>query len=60
VTVCTTQFLRLATVERKALGAPDLPIAIAQHPLGGLGPDAVKSRAEAIFGDVVKGLTGAA
>ena len=57
VTVCTHLFVRLGEVERRALGMPDLPMAIAQHPLGGLKADAVLAKAEAILDQVVSGLT---
>lgn len=57
VTVCTDLFLRLGEVERRALGMPELPMAIAQHPLGGLRAEAVLAKADALFDKVVSGLT---
>ena len=57
VTVCTHLFVRLGEVERRALGMPELPMAIAQHPLGGLKTDAVLAKAEALLDQVVAGLT---
>jgi hypothetical protein len=36
---------------------PELPMAIALHPLGGLKPDAVEAKAEALLEQVITGLT---
>ena len=57
VTVCTHLFVRLGEVERRALGMPELPMAIARHPLGGLKADAVLAKADALLDQVVSGLT---
>ena len=57
MTVCTHLFVRLGEVERRALGMPELPMAIAQHPLGGLKTDAVLAKAETLLDQVVAGLT---
>ena len=57
VTVCTHIFVRLGEVERRALGMPELPMAIAQHPLGGLKAEAVLDKADALLDQVVSGLT---
>ena len=38
---------------------PELPLAIPQHPLGGLRAEAVKEKADALLEQVVAGLTGA-
>ncbi len=57
VTVCTHLFVRLGEVERRALGMPELPMAIAQHPLGGLKAEAVLAKADALLDQVVSGLT---
>ena len=58
VTVCTHLFQRLGDVERRSLGMSDLAMAVTQHPLGGLKPDAVLARADALLEHVVAGLTG--
>ena len=57
VTVCTHLFVRLGEVERRALGMPELPVAIAPHPLGGLKAEAVLGKADAFLDQVVSGLT---
>ena len=57
VTVCTHRFNVLGEIERRALGMPELPMAIAPHPLGGLKPDAVQAKAEALLEQVVAALT---
>jgi hypothetical protein len=36
---------------------PELPMAIAPHPLGGLKPDSVEAKAEALLEQVIAGLT---
>ena len=36
---------------------PELPMAIAPHPLGGLKPDEVEAKAEALLEQVLAGLT---
>lgn len=58
VTVCTHHFTRLGEVERRALGMPELPVAIAQHPFGGLNVEAVRAKADDLLEHVVRGLTG--
>jgi hypothetical protein len=58
VTVCTDRFTRLANVERGALGMPELFMAIAPHPLGGLKAEAVQVKADALLEQVISGLTG--
>ncbi len=58
VTVCTHLFVTLGNVERRSLGMPELPLAIPQHPLGGLRSEAVKDKADALLEQVVAGLTG--
>ena len=58
VTVCTDRFTRLAETERSALGMPELAVAIAPHPFGGLGVEAVQAKADVLLEQVVQGLTG--
>lgn len=58
VTVCTDRFTRLAEIERHALGMPELAMAVAPHPLGGLAVGAVQAKANALLEQVVRGLTG--
>ena len=49
--------MKLGEVERRALGMPELPMAIAQHPLGGIKKDAVLAKADALLEQVIAGLT---
>ncbi len=58
VTVCTDRFIRLAEIERQALGMPELAMAIASHPFGGLGVQEVQAKADALLEQTVSGLTG--
>ncbi len=37
---------------------PELPLAVPQHPLGGLRAEAVKEKADTLLEQVVAGLTG--
>ena len=57
VTVCSHLFIRLGNVERRSLGMPDLPMAIADHPIGGLPPETATAKADALFETIVAGLT---
>ena len=57
VTVCSHLFQRLGNVERRSLGMPDLPMAIAPHPIGGLPAETAAAKADALFEIVVAGLT---
>ena len=59
VTVCTHHFKRLGEIERRALGMPDLPMAIAQHPLNGLNTEAVRAKADGLLEQVIQGLISA-
>jgi len=44
--VCSTPFERLGQAQAKVFGAPDLPLMMIQHPLGGIPIDEVRARAE--------------
>lgn len=44
--VCSDAFEKLGRTQAKVFGVPDLPLLIVQHPLGGLGLDRVKERAD--------------
>tara|TARA_B100000315_G_scaffold253484_1_gene292344 strand:+ start:549 stop:752 length:204 start_codon:yes stop_codon:yes gene_type:complete len=57
VTVCTDRFRVLGELERRSLGIPELPMAIAIHPFGGLKADAVETKADLLLDQVVDGLT---
>ena len=52
MTICSTEFEALGRAEAGALGAPALPLAIFQHPLGGLKPEAVEKRAHSIVDSI--------
>ena len=57
VTVCSHLFQRLGNVERRSLGMPDLPMAIAPHPIGGVAAATALGKADALFDTIVAGLT---
>ena len=41
-----TAFVRLAALQSKAMGHPDLAVVLVEHPLGGLEPDEVREKAQ--------------
>lgn len=56
--VGTDRFKRLGDVERKSLGMPELTMAIAEHPLGGLQVEKLLAKADGLLDQVIEGLTG--
>ena len=58
VVVGTDRFKRLGEVERRSLGMPELTMAIAEHPLGGLRAGQLLEKADGLLEQVVEGLTG--
>jgi hypothetical protein len=56
VAVCSHLFVNLGQAERRALGMPELPMAITQHPIGGLGAEAVQQKANALLEQIISGL----
>ena len=48
VTICSSEFVALGRAEAEALGIPDLPLAVIQHPLGGLAAEQVSQRAASV------------
>ena len=49
VTICSSEFVALGRAEAEALGMPALPLAIIQHPLGGLAAEEVRQRAASVL-----------
>jgi hypothetical protein len=45
--ICSDPFLKLGQNQARVFGVPDLPLIVIPHPLGGLGLDGVKARADA-------------
>jgi len=58
VVVGTDRFKRLGELERRSLGMPELTMAIAVHPLGGLRAEQLLAKADGLLEQVVQGLTG--
>ena len=54
MTVCSTAFLTLGRSQAKALGNPDLPIAVIAHPFGLRKRDEVRELAETCARDIVR------
>jgi hypothetical protein len=45
VTLATDAFARLAALQSKAMGCPDLNVVVVEHPLGGIDPAEVREKA---------------
>ncbi len=58
VVVGTDRFKRLGEIERRSLGMPELTMAIAAHPFGGLQAELLLAKADGLLEQVVEGLTG--
>ena len=52
MTVCSTAFLTLGRAQAKALGNPDLPIAVIEHPFGLRKREEVRQMAEKCVKDI--------
>jgi hypothetical protein len=52
VTVCSTAFLTLGRAQAKALGSPELPIAVIEHPFGLRKREEVRHMAEKCVKDI--------
>ena len=52
--MCSTAFLELGRAQARALGYPDLPIAVIPHPLGSRTRDEVVQLANDCIGDIVR------
>jgi hypothetical protein len=51
--ICSTPFEKLGQAQAKVFGAPDLPLVMIEHPLGGIQIDAVRARAQQALPDVI-------
>ena len=58
VVVGTDRFKRLGEIERRSLGMPELTMALAEHPFGGLRAEQLLAKADGLLEQVVDGLTG--
>ena len=58
VVVGTDRFKRLGEIERRSLGMPELTMAVAEHPFGGLQAEKLLAKADGLLEQVVDGLTG--
>jgi hypothetical protein len=54
VTVGTDAFERLAALQSKAMGHPDLTVIVVEHPLGGIEPDEVRAKAAVAAAAIVE------
>jgi hypothetical protein len=56
--ICSEPFIKLGQTQAKVFGVPDLPLLRIPHPLGGLGLDGVRERANVAIPqllDLIKG-----
>ena len=51
--ICSTPFEKLGRAQARVFGVPDLPLVVIQHPLGGIGIDDVRVRAQQASTSVV-------
>ena len=54
MTVCSTSFIGLGRAQQKALGSPDLPIALVPHPFGTRSRDELKTIAAKCADDIAR------
>jgi hypothetical protein len=54
LTVCSTSFTGLGHAQARALGHPDLPIAVIPHPFGLRTREEVRAIAERCIADIVR------
>jgi hypothetical protein len=54
VAICSTAFVTLGRAQARALGNPDLPIAVIPHPFGLRTREEVRQMAEQCVDDIVK------
>ena len=52
--ICTDPFLKLGRAQARVFGAPDLPLIIIPHPLGGVSLEKVGARADVAIPEFVK------
>jgi len=58
VTICSSAFVTLGRAQARALGQPEMAIAVIPHPFGVRTRDEVRALADACVDDVVKLATG--
>lgn len=56
-TICSSEFAALGRIESESLGVPGLPIVVVSHPMGGIGADEVRQKANGAIDEVVHVLT---
>ena len=54
MTICSTAFVTLGKTQAKALGHPELPLAVIAHPFGIRTRDEVRAMAEQCAEDIVR------
>ncbi len=46
VVICSAPFVPLAKAQARVFGAPDLPLVVIPHPLGGISQEEIQRRAD--------------
>lgn len=54
VTIATNEFVGDAKATALGLGVPDVPLVIVPHPMGGIGLDEIRAKADAAFPEILK------
>ena len=54
--ICSDTFMKLGGAQARVFGVPDLPLLEIKHPLGGLGLDKVRERADAALPQLIKAI----
>ena len=52
--ICSDPFIKLGQTQARVFGVPDLPLVVIPHPLGGLGIEGVRQRAEIAIPQILK------
>ena len=55
--ICSGPFMKLGKTQARTFGVPDQPLIEIPHPLGGLGMENVKARADVVVPQLVRLIT---
>ena len=54
IAVCSSAFVGLGHMQRRAMGVPELPVAVITHPFGVLDREQVREQAERCLDDILR------
>lgn len=58
VPVATDEFMTAARIQARAIGRPDLDAVYVAHPIQDQTPEQIAARADAVFDEIIRRLTG--